>query len=282
MIDATEFSMPTMDIKLGFHQIAKFNYFPGWHQQISCSELLMNKKAYDALPEQYKAMIEVAAQAQVIYTYAETEATQFGVMAEMRDKHKVQIKRWPDEDAQGLREGLARGAQGGVGQAIRCSRRSPTTTSTTARSTRSGATSQFMKPTYQTSECSERRDERAGAPSRRKAGPRGPADGQQQPAFEVRHGIHGANRAVAASRLGGMLGDAGVIWRLVVVAVVVIAMLPEHARKELLYFAQDYLPIVMFLTLAVAAVLRLPGGLRARRRGADLRPDRLLPRHASS
>jgi TRAP-type mannitol/chloroaromatic compound transport system substrate-binding protein len=97
VIDATEFSMPAMDIKLGFHQIAKFNYFPGWHQQVSCSEILMNKTAYDALPDQYKAMIQVAAQAQVIYTYAETEATQFGVMAEMRDKHKVQVKRWPDE-----------------------------------------------------------------------------------------------------------------------------------------------------------------------------------------
>jgi TRAP-type mannitol/chloroaromatic compound transport system substrate-binding protein len=97
VIDATEFSMPTMDIKLGFHQIAKFNYFPGWHQQTSCSELLMNKKAYDALPENYKAMIEIATRAQVIYTQAETESAQFAVMAEMRDKHKVQIKRWPDE-----------------------------------------------------------------------------------------------------------------------------------------------------------------------------------------
>ena len=94
VIDATEFSMPAMDIKLGFHQVAKFNYFPGWHQQVSCSEILMNKKAFDALPEPYKAMIEVAAGDQVAYTYAETEATQFGVMAEMRDKHKVQVKRW--------------------------------------------------------------------------------------------------------------------------------------------------------------------------------------------
>jgi TRAP-type mannitol/chloroaromatic compound transport system substrate-binding protein len=97
VIDATEFSMPAMDIKLGFHQVAKFNYFPGWHQQISCSEVLMNKKAFDALPEQYKAMIQIAAQAQVAYTYAESEATQFGVMAEMRDKHQVQIRRWPDD-----------------------------------------------------------------------------------------------------------------------------------------------------------------------------------------
>jgi TRAP-type mannitol/chloroaromatic compound transport system substrate-binding protein len=98
VIDATEFSMPAMDIKLGFHQIAKFNYFPGWHQQVSCSEFLMNKKAWDALPDAYKAMIEVAGNAQVIYTYAETEATQFDVMAEMRDKHKVNVKRWSDKD----------------------------------------------------------------------------------------------------------------------------------------------------------------------------------------
>jgi TRAP-type mannitol/chloroaromatic compound transport system substrate-binding protein len=86
-----------MDINLGFHQVAKFNYFPGWHQQVSCSEFLMNKKAFDALPDAYKAMIEVAGQAQVAVTYAETEAQQFEVMAEMRDKHKVQVKRWDDK-----------------------------------------------------------------------------------------------------------------------------------------------------------------------------------------
>jgi TRAP-type mannitol/chloroaromatic compound transport system substrate-binding protein len=98
VIDATEFSMPAMDIKLGFHQIAKFNYFPGWHQQTSCTDFMANKTAYDKLPEAYKAMIQVAAKAQAIYTYAESEAFQFPVMAEMRDKHKVQVKRWNDND----------------------------------------------------------------------------------------------------------------------------------------------------------------------------------------
>jgi TRAP-type mannitol/chloroaromatic compound transport system substrate-binding protein len=97
VIDATEFSMPTMDIKQGFHQVAKFNYFPGWHQQVSVSEVLMNKKAFDALPKSWKKIVEVAAGNQVHYTYAESEAMQFDAMAEMRDKHKVQIKRWTDE-----------------------------------------------------------------------------------------------------------------------------------------------------------------------------------------
>jgi TRAP-type mannitol/chloroaromatic compound transport system substrate-binding protein len=102
VIDATEFSMPTMDMKLGFHQIAKFNYFPGWHQLVSCSEIEINKTAWDALPDAYKAMVEVAANAQVAYTYAETEAMQFDVMAEMRDKFKVQVKRWSDDDLKRL------------------------------------------------------------------------------------------------------------------------------------------------------------------------------------
>jgi TRAP-type mannitol/chloroaromatic compound transport system substrate-binding protein len=105
VIDATEFSMPAMDIKLGFHQIAKYNYFPGWHQQVSCGELLMNKQAWEALPDAYKAMIETAGEAQISFTYSETEATQFGVMAEMRDKHNVQVKRWGDKDLAAFEKG---------------------------------------------------------------------------------------------------------------------------------------------------------------------------------
>jgi TRAP-type mannitol/chloroaromatic compound transport system substrate-binding protein len=97
VIDATEFSMPTMDIKQGFHQVAKFNYFPGWHQQVSVSHLLMNKKAFDALPKSYQRIVQVAAGYQVIYNYAETEAFNFGAMEEMAVKYGVKIKRWPDD-----------------------------------------------------------------------------------------------------------------------------------------------------------------------------------------
>lgn len=96
VIDATEFSMPITDIKYGFHQIAKFNYFPGWHQQISCSELLMNKAKYDALPDAYKAMVQAATGEQVMQTYAETEATNPPAMTEMVEKNGVTVKRWDD------------------------------------------------------------------------------------------------------------------------------------------------------------------------------------------
>jgi TRAP-type mannitol/chloroaromatic compound transport system substrate-binding protein len=96
VIDATEFSMPTIDISLGFYQIAKFNYFPGWHQQTSVSELLMFKPAYDKLSKANKAVLHAALNDSVAHTFVESEAKQFAAMAEMRDKHNVKIRRWPD------------------------------------------------------------------------------------------------------------------------------------------------------------------------------------------
>ena len=96
VIDATEFSMPTIDIKLGFYQIAKFNYFPGWHQQVSVSELLMNKSAWNKLSKAHKAIIRVGLGESVMHTYAETEAKNFDAMVTMQKKHGVTVKRWPD------------------------------------------------------------------------------------------------------------------------------------------------------------------------------------------
>jgi len=97
VIDATEFSMPAMDIKLGFHQIAKFNYFPGWHQQVSVSEFLMNKGEWDKLDPAQQRIIQIALGESVMHTYAETEAKNFGAMKEMQEKNGVEVRRWPDE-----------------------------------------------------------------------------------------------------------------------------------------------------------------------------------------
>tara|TARA_B100000214_G_scaffold115909_1_gene81850 strand:+ start:273 stop:1340 length:1068 start_codon:yes stop_codon:yes gene_type:complete len=97
VIDATEASMPTVDINLGFYQIAKYNHFPGWHQQVSVYELLMNKDAWNKLSKQHQATIKIALGENVMHTYAETEAKNFGSMAEMQQKHGVTIKRWPDK-----------------------------------------------------------------------------------------------------------------------------------------------------------------------------------------
>ena len=98
VIDATEFSMPDIDQNLGFYQIAKFNYYPGWHQQVSCLEFMFNKAKFDELPDSFQAMIEIAAGHQVVYTYADTEAKNPAAMNAMKSKFGVTNKRWGDAD----------------------------------------------------------------------------------------------------------------------------------------------------------------------------------------
>ncbi|MGH7314427.1 MAG: TRAP transporter substrate-binding protein [Candidatus Rokuibacteriota bacterium] len=98
VIEATEFSMPTIDLALGFHQIAKNNYYPGWHQQVSVSELLMNKGEWDKLSAQHKMIIKLALNDSVIHTYAETEAKNPPTMVQMKEKHGVTNRRWSDDD----------------------------------------------------------------------------------------------------------------------------------------------------------------------------------------
>ena len=97
VIDATEFSMPAMDIKFGFYQIAKNNYFPGWHQQVSVSHLLINMDKWNSLSDQNKALIEIGAGESLMHIYAETEYVNPYAMVEMGEKYGVITRRWTDE-----------------------------------------------------------------------------------------------------------------------------------------------------------------------------------------
>ena len=96
-IDATEFSMPSLDEKLSFYQVAKYYYFPGWHQQASLLVLFVNIEKWKALGDQQQAIIELACGDMVRDVIAEGEATQWRAMKDMRDKHGVKIKRWSPE-----------------------------------------------------------------------------------------------------------------------------------------------------------------------------------------
>ena len=98
VIDATEFSMPNMDIDLGFYQVAKFNYYPGWHQQSSIGELLMNKAAWEALDDQNQAILEAACGWNIYVNFPETEAMNPAAMNKMLEEYGVTNVRWTDEE----------------------------------------------------------------------------------------------------------------------------------------------------------------------------------------
>lgn len=92
-IDATEFSMPAIDYNLGFYNIAKHYYFPGWHQQSTVQELLINKAKWDGMTDQQRALIRTACKANVANQLAEGEAIQGKAIAEMKSKG-VTVHKW--------------------------------------------------------------------------------------------------------------------------------------------------------------------------------------------
>lgn len=81
-IDATEFSMPAIDQRLGFDRIVRFNYFPGWHQPFTALHLTVNADAWTALSDPQRAAVETACTAGVTRNLARGEALQGKVLRE--------------------------------------------------------------------------------------------------------------------------------------------------------------------------------------------------------
>ena len=95
-IDATEFSMPVMDLSLGFHQVAKHYYFPGWHQMATFLHLLVSKKKWDELSDSQKEIIKTACDSTMLQNYLEGEGLQSNAIKEIQSKG-VTIHYWPKD-----------------------------------------------------------------------------------------------------------------------------------------------------------------------------------------
>jgi len=85
-LDATEFSLPEVDEKLGFYQVAKYNYFPGWHQPFTTMHLIVNADAWKAAGKQSQTLIDLGCEAGVTAGLAKAEANQGKVIAGFKDK----------------------------------------------------------------------------------------------------------------------------------------------------------------------------------------------------
>lgn len=96
-IDATEFSMPAIDSRLGFHKLVKFNYFPGWHQQATIFEILVNKDAWNEASDTHKAILETTCKASMADSFAEGEAIQHAALIDNVENNGVTIKQWSPE-----------------------------------------------------------------------------------------------------------------------------------------------------------------------------------------
>ena len=75
-LDATEYSMPAIDEILGFHKIAKYNLFPGWHQVSTSTHFLINLDNWKKLSDADRGLFEMACTAATMRAITTGEALQ--------------------------------------------------------------------------------------------------------------------------------------------------------------------------------------------------------------
>ena len=97
VIDATEWVGPYNDLAFGFHQVAKYYYYPGWQEPGPTLELIINKQALESLPEDLQAIVESAARAANQNMLDEYTARNNAALVELIETHGVQVKRLPDD-----------------------------------------------------------------------------------------------------------------------------------------------------------------------------------------
>ena len=73
-IDAAEWIGPYDDEKLGLHKVARFYYYPGWWEGSAQITLLVNAKAWEALPKIQQEMLDAACAEQMTSMVAKYDA----------------------------------------------------------------------------------------------------------------------------------------------------------------------------------------------------------------
>jgi TRAP-type mannitol/chloroaromatic compound transport system substrate-binding protein len=95
-LDAAEFSTPSSDLSLGFHEVCKYQYYPGVHQLATFNELIINPKKWTALPDDLKAIVQRAAEASVFRTLGSWALDDAKASQMFREKG-VQVKKFSPE-----------------------------------------------------------------------------------------------------------------------------------------------------------------------------------------
>ena len=103
-LDATEWVGPYNDLAFGFHKVAKYYYYPGWHEPGSTMEALINEKAFNALPDDLQQIVLTACKAANMDMISEYTARNNQALDTLINKHKVKVLPLPDEVLKTLKQ----------------------------------------------------------------------------------------------------------------------------------------------------------------------------------
>lgn len=97
VIDATEWVGPYNDRAFGLQQVAKYYYYPGWHEPGAMLEFIINEKAFQQLPADLQEMVKVAMRAINQDMLDEYTARNNAALVDLVEKDGVQLRRLPDD-----------------------------------------------------------------------------------------------------------------------------------------------------------------------------------------
>ncbi|MFQ5652374.1 MAG: TRAP transporter substrate-binding protein [bacterium] len=96
VIDATEWVGPYHDYLMGFHRIAKYYYYPGWHEPGPVLELTVNKQRWDSLPRDLQMIIRLAADRANVWMLSEFESKNNTYLKKLVNEEGVKVRKFPD------------------------------------------------------------------------------------------------------------------------------------------------------------------------------------------
>ena len=96
-IDAVEWVGPYNDLAFGFQQVAKYYYYPGWHEPGSMLEFTINIEAWDSLPSHLQSIVSTAAKAVNQDLLNEYNASNNRALQDLIKNHNVQLRELPKD-----------------------------------------------------------------------------------------------------------------------------------------------------------------------------------------
>lgn len=104
IVDAVKMANPIIDMPMGYHQVAKYYYYPGWNEPGVIVELMINKKAWDSLPKHLQQIIQIASRDQLLTTFCEFEHGNAMAIEDIIASKKVSLRKFPDDVMKLLKE----------------------------------------------------------------------------------------------------------------------------------------------------------------------------------
>lgn len=96
-IDATEWVGPYNDVSFGLHKAARYYYYPGWQEPGANAECMINRDAWNSLPADLQAIVEIACQSIATDMMAEYVHGNAVALKQLMDNPDIEIRQYPDD-----------------------------------------------------------------------------------------------------------------------------------------------------------------------------------------